>query len=356
MESSLGPLLPLFQRERTAGRPMVLAVLAETLGSTYRKPGALLLIDSRGEYAGLLSGGCLEGDLAERAREVIRSGRAQRVTYDLRNPDDLVWGLGLGCEGAMCILLLRVGPEEQWQPLDQLAAALEAQQPVTLGLVLDSHDPRWPVGAMVLPGSAGELALRPSPGPGGASLPATASEALARAGRLREPLTVETGNPPLRLFALPFAPPPRVLLLGGGPDAAPLVAWASRLHWRVSVVDHRPAYAQAAHFPEAHSVVLCRPEALPGTLALEGFRAAVVMSHHLPTDLQYLRVLAASPIGYVGLLGPRARRDALLASLGEAAASLQGRLRAPVGLDLGGRGPEAIALAIVAELHQYLSS
>ncbi|HVC31408.1 MAG TPA: XdhC family protein, partial [Steroidobacteraceae bacterium] len=110
MDGELAPLLPLFERERAAGRAMALGILAHTAGSTYRKPGAMLLITADGEYAGLISGGCLEGDLAERARAVIATGRASLVTYDLRNTDDLVWGLGLGCEGAMHILLLRVGP------------------------------------------------------------------------------------------------------------------------------------------------------------------------------------------------------------------------------------------------------
>ncbi len=87
-------------------------------GSTYRKPGALILIAADGDYAGLISGGCLEGDLREHARAVIATGAAREVRYDMRGSDDLLWGLGLGCEGAMQILLLRAGPDNDWQPLD----------------------------------------------------------------------------------------------------------------------------------------------------------------------------------------------------------------------------------------------
>src|SRR6185437_721152 len=129
MDSILGPLLPLFERERAAGRPMALGILVRTVGSSYRKPGAMLLIAGDGEYAGLISGGCLEGDLRERGRAVIETGRAALVTYDLRNSDDLVWGLGLGCEGAMHILLLPLGPREEWHPLTHLAAALASSSP-----------------------------------------------------------------------------------------------------------------------------------------------------------------------------------------------------------------------------------
>src|SRR5579883_1883208 len=159
MDSEIGPLLPLFERERAAGRAMALGVLVHTAGSTYRKPGAMLLIAIDSEYAGLISGGCLEGDLGERARAVIATGRASLVVYDLRNSDDLVWGLGLGCEGAMHILLLRVGPQEDWQPLAHLAEALSAHRPTAVGLVTESRDAAVPAGAVLLPQAASASAL-----------------------------------------------------------------------------------------------------------------------------------------------------------------------------------------------------
>src|SRR5581483_5635861 len=99
VESLLGPLLPLFDRERSAGNALAVGVLIHTAGSTYRKPGALMLIAANGDYAGLLSGGCLEGDLRQHALSVIETGEPRIVSYDTFGPDDLVWGLGLGCEG-----------------------------------------------------------------------------------------------------------------------------------------------------------------------------------------------------------------------------------------------------------------
>src|SRR5690348_14996551 len=173
MDSELGPLLPLFGRERAAGRPMALGILVHTAGSTYRKPGAMLLIAGDGQYAGLISGGCLEGDLGERARAVIATGCAALVTYDLRNSDDLVWGLGLGCEGAMHILLLRVGPQEEWQPLAHLAAALAADSPTAIGVVTEARDAGIRAGALLLPQSPGATPLvLPCP------IPASARDAL----------------------------------------------------------------------------------------------------------------------------------------------------------------------------------
>jgi xanthine/CO dehydrogenase XdhC/CoxF family maturation factor len=127
------------------------------------------------------------------------------------------------------------------------------------------------------------------------------------------------------------------------------------LDWKVTVYDHRPAYAQSAHFPGAERVVLGHSDEMPRNLELGMFDAAVVMSHHLTSDLEYLRALASSPVEYVGLLGPAIRREKLLGDLSAAEAeALRGKLRAPVGLAIGGRTPESIALSIVSEVHAYL--
>ena len=357
MESSLGPLFPLLERERAAGRALALAVLVHTAGSTYRKPGALLLIAQSGEYAGLLSGGCLEGDLAQRAREVIETGRARFVTYDLRDERDLVWGLGRGCEGEMRILLLRTGPEEHWEPLAHLASALAAHSPAAVGIVTESADAELPIGALVLPGPASPQP-RPQSLPGRVKTRLTGPSVAAALESARRTAAVgwfEESSPDWKLFLLPLSLPPRLLLLGAGPDALPVADLAARQHWKVTLVDHRPAYAQPSHFPLAERVLLSRPEALAHAVHLADFSAAVVMSHHLPSDLEYLRALAANPTPrYVGLLGPPARRDKLLGELGPQAKTLSGRLWAPVGFDLGGRTPESIALAIVAEVHAFL--
>jgi xanthine dehydrogenase accessory factor len=347
VEASLGPLLPLYERERAAGRAVALGVLVRTVGSTYRKPGALILISAAGEYAGLISGGCLEGDLREHARAVIRTGAAANVNYDMRTADDLLWGLGLGCEGAMQILLLQAGPANGWQPLAHLAAALTAHQRTAVGLLVESEDPEAQPGKVVLPTDAGSNAPAPP------SLATSAvQEVLRRAATSGEARWLE--QPTWKLFALPLSLPPRILLLGAGPDALPVVDFAVRLGWKVTLVDHRASYAVPSHFPGAEGVVLARPETLTDAIDLAGFEAAVVMSHHLPSDLAYLRVLATSAIPYVGLLGPAVRRARLLGDLGADARGLHGRLHAPVGLPLGGRSPESIALAIIAQLHAFV--
>jgi xanthine dehydrogenase accessory factor len=304
---------------------MVLGVVLETAGSTYRKPGALMLIASDGNYAGLLSGGCLEGDLREHANAVRQSGVPKVVSYDLRGPDDLLWGLGVGCEGAMNILLLRVDATNGWQPIAHFHESLQAYRPTAVGLVVEAGESGQPAGTVIVP-----------------------------LADVKKAAWIESARQGAKIFGLPLALPPRVLLLGAGPDTLPVVDFASRLGWKVTLVDHRPAYAQPSRFPLAERVVQSRPDELASAVDTRGFTAAVVMSHHLPSDLAYLQALARSDIPYVGLLGPAIRREKLLTDMGSEAAALRPRLRAPVGLALGGRAPESIALAIIAEIHAFV--
>src|SRR5690606_33953443 len=139
-----------------------------------------------------------------------------------------------------------------------------------------------------------------------------------------------------------LAPVPRVLVLGAGLDAVPVVELVASLGWLVVVCDHRPAYLERGGFARADRVVQVDPARLAEQVSLDEFDAVVVMSHHLETDRKYLEHLAASSFRYVSVLGPRARRERLLDALGAAGDALRPRLRGPVGLDLGGDSPEAI--------------
>jgi xanthine dehydrogenase accessory factor len=339
-------LLALYERERSAGRALVLGIVLETAGSTYRKPGALMLIAADGDYAGLLSGGCLEGDLREHATTVRETGVPRVVSYDLRGPDDLLWGLGVGCEGAMNILLIRVAEANGWQPISHFLDSLNAHRATAVGIVVESGSARRMPGDIILP-----RAHTASP----PESPLNQVEiALLEQATRRKAGWLDVDEAGSKIFGLAHALPPRVLLLGAGPDTLPIVEFASRLGWKVTLVDHRPAYAKPSRFPTADKVIHARPEELGKTLDTRGFDAAVVMSHHLPSDLAYLSALAKSEIPYVGLLGPAIRRDKLLTDIGPAAEALRPRLRAPVGLALGGRAPESIALAIVSEIHAFL--
>jgi xanthine/CO dehydrogenase XdhC/CoxF family maturation factor len=178
---------------------------------------------------------------------------------------------------------------------------------------------------------------------------------LSQATRASRMVDQEDGGRRMRAFVQFLAPAPHVLICGAGPDAQPVVGAARALGWRVSVVDHRPAYARAADFPGAE-VKLCDPRSLRTAVAVEHCHAAVVMSHHLTSDVEYLRELALAAVpAYIGLLGPSARRSRVVQELGTSADKLKSRLHGPVGIDIGAVTPEGIALAIVGQIHAWLA-
>jgi xanthine/CO dehydrogenase XdhC/CoxF family maturation factor len=327
-----------FRAGRDRGEPLVLATVARTLGSTYRKAGAQMLIAGDGRAAGLLSGGCLESDLMERARTVL-AGTPVVADYDTRSSDDVIWGIGLGCEGAMTILMTRLDRANDYQPFAFVDDCRRRGVAGNFALVTQSTNVVYPLGAAFRSSAAVEL-------------PAGVAEVLHES--LRAATTVETEG--ATFLIVPVELPPRLLVLGAGPDAMPLVEIAGLMNWHVTVLDHRPAYAVAEHFPRARRVALNPAGELTRELNAAHYDAAVVMNHHLLSDQAYLAALAEhAAIPYLGLLGPAPRRSRLMQELGDKARGLEGRLHGPIGLDIGARTPETIALAIVSEIQAALA-
>lgn len=364
MSISIQRLLSLFDRSVAQRQPLVLGTVVHTTGPTYTKAGAHTLIAADGEYAGLISGGCLEGDLAEHGRTVQAQGAARLVRYDMRGPDDLLFGLGSGCEGAMEILLQRLDAADDWQPMARLVAAWRREQSETLLLVVRSAAAALPAGAGLFPSDGATFGVR-APAVQAADRTDGSAAQLADLRRLAAALPrqdtsrlINQALPGVDVLVVHQPAPVRILVLGAGSDAQPVVEFAAALGWRVTVVDHRSHFARASRFPGAAAALDGGPAALATELARAPrapYAAAVVMSHHLASDRAYLQALAHSEIPYLGLLGPASRCERLLTDLGADAARLRDRLHAPVGLDLGAATPEAIALSIVAEIQGTLA-
>lgn len=330
------PALLRFARDRADDEALVLATVVATEGSTYRKPGAMMLAAADGRFAGLISGGCLEGDLLDRARAVFDTGRPASVTYDMSAGDDLVWNLGIGCDGVIHLRLQRLDPGAGRAVLRRVDAAHAERRAVLLALGLDGEAGR--IAALDLAGRfEGDAGLRGVLGNAAGDWPAW------RCRRVR----VDDGE-----VLLVHAPPPvRVLLCGAGPDAVPLARVLAELDWEVVVADHRPAFARADRFPAGCEVTPGRPESLAGRIDLAQIDAAVIMSHHLEHDATYLRQIAQARPRYLGVLGPRARRGRLQEMAECAGVPVHG----PVGLDIGAELPASIAVSIVAEIHAVLN-
>lgn len=342
-----------FEDRRERGVPMALATVYQTEGSTYSKAGATMLVDGDGMFQGMLSGGCLEGDLAVRARVAIESGTAQQAVYDLRGGDDELWGMGVGCEGVMRVLLQPLYADRQYQPWVALHEAALGLEETFAVVVIDGADGA-PAGATLLSAACGE--------PTAFGLSASAKDALAEYVAQRHPDTAaafgETLVAGVKLGLLTYRVPrqPRLLVFGAGLDAGPVVRFAAELGWHCTLVDHRPAYLEQGGFDSADRMLSVPAAEAFRHVKLDEFDLAIVMSHHLASDREYLSQLAGASVPYVGLLGPPARRNRLMSELGTLAGKLEGRLNAPAGIDIGGRGPAAIALSILAEMQMHLGA
>ena len=332
-----------------SGQRMALATIVAVRGSTYRRPGARLLVPEEGAPIGNISGGCLEGDVADMARLVMEEGRARLAGWDLTADDDAVWGLGLGCNGAIEVFI---------EPADRaveaaraLRTALEEERPISLVTVIESTEPdAIAPGArlIVMPDGAVEGSLGRSD---------VEAEAIAAA---RELLTTErseirTVAEGVRAFVEILEPPLRLVICGAGHDAVPLVRAASLLGWNVTVVDDRPAFLNRERFPEAHGFAsVDDPSEVAAAVTVDARTFVVVMTHNFLRDKAYLRELLTTDARYVAMLGPAARTQRLLMELEEEGTPItdegRSRIHGPAGLDLGSEGPEEIAQAIIGEI------
>ena len=344
-------LLKSFYEWRKQDQPLVLASVFETEGSTYSKAGARMLINADGDFQGMLSGGCLEGDLAERAREVLNSGEAQTVIYDLGVNDEELWGLGVGCDGLMRIFLQPLLAENDYAPFEAIARAYEGDHREITVTVLESEHIK-PGATLVTAGDNVE-----SFGLSDDAAQVLLDEARAAlASKVSSTKSVQVGDAKATILLAIVNPRIRLLVLGAGLDAEPVTRLADELGWRVTVVDHRPAYIEIGNFDRAEKVICCPANEMSVHVDLLNFDATIVMSHHLVSDRSYLAQLSKSDIQYIGLLGPKDRRRRLLEELGADAATLDDRLHGPAGVDIGAVGPAAIALSIVTEMYGVLAA
>lgn len=359
-----------------AGQPAcALATLVYVEGSSYRGVGARALVLPDGTTVGLISGGCLEGDLLQRAGEVLADGRPRSVRYDSTAPEDALLGLGLGCNGVVEVLLERVTAADtgaaaagadsaaagHYLPLLQRARAGGRRSALaTVYRSAEADEVGARLALIETPPAAPEAAPGTSEahrfGPLRAALRKAVTRdlaALLRQGRSRA-AAYEVAGAPVQVLLELVEPPLALTVCGAGPDAQPLVALAASLGWEPVVFDHRAAFARPQRFPGAARVVTAAREEFAAAVPPRPGEAAVLMTHSYPTDLAYLEQLAPRNLRYLGVLGPRRRLERLLTELGPRAPAA-GALYGPAGLDVGADTPAEIALAIAAEIRAVLA-
>lgn len=303
-------ILELWASVERAGESAVLATVVKTSGSSYRLPGARLLLTRTGQRAGSVSGGCLEDDLVKRAWWWTESGAVVR-RYDTTSDGEIAAEFGMGCSGIIHVLLERMRPGD-CRIMNLLHEVAEKRQPVTVAHILES-------------------------------------------GRIGEKVIGGGAPPGVEAFVEVLAPPLHLLLFGAGDDAVPVAELAKYLGWRVSVLDGRGHYARREKFPQADELI-GRPVAeSAAAIAADAWTVAVLMTHSYSQDLEALRELSSKRLRYLGILGPRKRSWQLLADAGLDPERLMPALHSPMGLDIGADGPHQVALAVMAEIQATLN-
>jgi xanthine dehydrogenase accessory factor len=346
--SELRDVLRAIEEGRGRGDRMALATIVGVKGSTYRREGARLLIPQNAKPIGTISGGCLEGDVREAAKEVMDSGIPRLMHFDLTADDEVVWGWGLGCNGVVDVF---VEPAEgAFATAGAIRRAIDEQQRLAHATLIEAG-----VGTGLEPGSR---ILIHADGASEGSLGDEAVDERAKRAAL-EALDEECSgtvdlDDQVRAFIEVLTPPLRLLVCGAGHDAIPLVHAAGGLGWRVEVIDDRESFLKPHRFPEATRFVKSEPIDAATAASVDDRTFVVVMSHNFLRDRDYLRSFLGTPVRYLGMLGPSARLERLLAELKrdgfEPAPEDMEVVHGPAGLDLGGDGPEEVAWAIAAEI------
>jgi xanthine dehydrogenase accessory factor len=357
----LSQLLTFRDQCRAANTPLLLVTVVRAAGSTYRKPGARLLLTQDGRHEGTISGGCLEADLVETAWDRVEQTQGQPVItrYDTTAEGEIFWGTGTGC-GGQVDLLLELLPADD--PLTFVAEGRSAGEEVAFVTVLEHHT-----------STSGLTRNTPAPGTrfclrrARSAFPETLhGHFLSEFRRLAENTLAEKQSS-IAVCDFPesvgfdvfceFVPvPPSLFVFGTGRDALPVAQLAKSLGWKVTVAGKRASVGAAVQLEALADAFLTAQDALTH---ITNDSLVLVMSHNFLDDLSVLESLARSSLRYVGLLGPRARKEKLIAELERTNAGWDrkqlDKLHAPAGLDLGIEGPAGIALSIVAEMQAVLA-
>jgi xanthine/CO dehydrogenase XdhC/CoxF family maturation factor len=335
---------------------VAIATVVKTKGSTYRRPGARMLMAADGEMIGSISGGCLEGDVFEHAKKVMKSGEPVLLKYDTSSEDDVVWGLGLGCNGVVHVLV-----ESLPQKPEYFSFISNCLQPEHLGVLANVFHVEGDIGvkqgSKILITKDGTNSGMPQNHELQSVIQSHAIQAI-QSGRsmVKE---YEFANGKAEVFIEVIQPPTPLVIFGAGHDAIPVTKLAKDLGWNVTVVDGRPAFATKERFPYADNVILSSPEDVHKNVSIDPRGAAIIMTHNYNHDVTILRQILRLPLTYLGVLGPKKRTQKTLEDLRKEGIAqsedVLSHVYSPAGMDIGAETPEEIALAIISEIQAVLA-
>ena len=323
------------------GDGVALATVVKTSGSAPRPIGAKMVVNSRGEFAGSVSGGCVEGAVIEEAQRVIKTGKPKLLKYGIA--DETAWDVGLSCGGMIEIFVEGGSWSAAWFGAFK-RAVLADELCATATIVSSAAD----IGAkmLVYPDgrTLGDL--------GDARLNAQVVRDAQFATQLESPDASRRAYNDVEVFIDVFAPKPKLIIFGGVHTAIPLAQFAQALGFRVTIVDGRSRFATRGRFPTAEEIIVAWPEEAMAQTRVDSFTYIAILTHDPKFDIPALKALSATNPRYIGAMGSRETRQQHFAELRAAGVSEEflSRVHGPIGLDLGARTPEEMALAILAEI------
>ena len=344
-------IIKAFDEAQKLGKQTALATVVHVEGSSYRRPGARMLIEDDGQLTGAISGGCLEGDALRKALLVMTEKRSRLVTYDTMDDDDAKFGVGLGCNGIIQVLIEPIDISNPDNPIQYLKKVNEKRQTAALVTLFSLQDRKGPqYGTCLLLKEDGGLVqhvpvLKEV-------LLADANEALINQDSSFKNYISDDHD--LTAFIEVIKPPVSIIIIGAGNDVVPVVNMAEILGWETTVVDGRANYAKRERFVSACQVLVSKPEQVLEQIEIDEHTVFLLMTHNYNYDMAMLKQLLQKNVAYIGMLGPKKKRERMLNELKDEGLNFTEQqlsvLHSPVGLDIGAETSEEIAVSILAEI------
>jgi xanthine/CO dehydrogenase XdhC/CoxF family maturation factor len=340
-----------FQRE---GKKVALATVVQVDGSAYRRPGARMLVSEDGELTGAISGGCLEGDALRKAQTVIFQQKSMLVTYDTTDEDDQKFGVGLGCNGIIHVLIEPIDYHNTINPIELLKIAISDRVSCRLITVFSvKYSKQEQVGTKVLLKENQVIGDKKSLD---SSLWKNINAEVQTSDSSQHIIRRYTDLDDIQVFIEAIKPAIRILLFGAGNDTIPLAKIAEILGLEVILIDGRKNLATSARFPSAMQIITGAGDEVVQQLETDKNSAALLMTHNFEYEVQVLEQLLRLDLPYIGILGPKKKSEKLIERLEKKGMTVnQASIYSPMGLDIGAEGSEEIALSILAEVKAVLA-
>ncbi|WP_416867148.1 MAG: XdhC family protein [Imperialibacter sp.] len=353
-------IIEAYRKVNFSTQKAALATVMRVHGSSYRRPGARMLMTDDGRWTGAISGGCLEGDALRKARQAILNNRPSLVTYDTMDDNSATsLGVGLGCNGIIDVLIEPINELDIFNSIHLLEKFVEKGELAVMATVFDSSIAENPYqGQRFLLNGLGEKYSTI----GHANLEALIAADAQKAFVANRPAICQytVDDAMVEVLVETLHPGIQLVIFGGGFDAAPVTSMAKNLGWAVTVTDDCIAHLGAKRFPDAENVTLCQRDHVSTDIVFKRFSAAILMSHNYKYDYAVLKELIKNPPAYLGIMGPKKRFDKMVDQLKEEGIypgdAWAATVHSPIGLDLGAETPDEIALSVIAEIQAFFNN